>query len=349
MIAPRLSRTLAVFLALFALGAAPAPAEQAVPAQDLPSRVFSEASPSVVGIRVWTRDGGGRREPNAFGTGTIIHPLGLVLTSITVVPGEPRAIEVRLPGGRTVSAEKVAAVPEKEIVVLRLERGKDSGQYPSVRLGSSGRVRVGELAFALGNSYHSIEEDEQISFTAGAISGWYTLTETRNESRYKGPALETTAAVTDGMDGGPLLDSRCRLLGLLSLNYSRSRWLGIAVPIDILKPLIAEAVGWFGPGVESLPVHAGLELLPASIAAGLPAGTDAGRRAEVTWVEEGGPAARAGLVPGDRILSWNGEALAGPREFSGRFAGLSPGARIRLEVERDGARREVELVPWGRF
>ncbi len=313
---------------------------------ELPAAVFARVSPSVVGITVWTKvlaEGPG----DAFGTGTIVHPSGIVLTSITVVPEAAKLIRVRLPGGTTTTAERVFSVPDKELVVIKLSRPASGGRlYPSLALGRSGRARVGQIAFALGNAYRSINEDDQISFTAGTVSGEYVLTETRDESRYKGPTLETSAAVADGMDGGPLVDSRGEVIGILSLNFSRNRWLGTAVPIDVLKPLLAEGLGWTSPALES-GVHTGLEVLPASIVENAPG--DDGRRAVVTAVEAGGPAGRAGVEVGDRIVSWNGEPVAGAKELQAKLAKAGPGTKAKLGIERSGARRELEVSFWGRF
>jgi len=309
--------------------------------------LYEKISPAVVGIECWTSLVDREEAFAAFGTGVIIDPAGLILTSVTVVPDSARLIRVYLRGGKRIDARKVLSIPEKELVLLRpLEKRRDQKPFPFLRLGDSSRLKVGQLSFALGNAFRSIAVDDQVSFAAGAISGSYELTEKRSESSYLGPALETTSAVNDGMDGGPLVDDRGEIIGLLSLNFSRNRWLSTAIPINILKPYLARDLGWFGDRLERFSAYLGIELWPAEIAApgeGSPGGAFVGR------VDRPGPAARAGLAAGDLILSWNGTPVAGVSEFRALFEKARPGTPVKLEIQRKALRRTIEVLLGGRF
>jgi len=314
-----------------------------------PEAIYAAVSPAVVGIESWSRP----EDPQAYGTGVIVHPQGLILTSITVAPPEATRFRVYLRGGRTADADRLRSVPAMELVLLRLllPAGAPGRPFPFLPLGDSSGLQVGQAAYALGNAFHSISEDDQVSFFAGAISGGYVLTEARSESRYLGPAIETTAAVNDGMDGGPLVNSRGEVVGLLSLNFSRSRWLGVAIPVNVLKPFMLADVGCFSDRLERFPAYVGLELEQAALFApsvGLE-GAEEGRRAVIARVDPGGPADRAGLEKGDRLSLLNGVPLQDVMEFRLRFMRMRPGERFKLGIERGGERREVDVTLWGNY
>jgi len=228
------------------------------------SLAYEKASPAVVGITCRLGP-----EGRYFGTGSIIDPSGLVATSITVVPKEARSIRVYLRGGIVARARSVLTHEEKELSLLRLEApsgadGNGAGangavRWPFLTLGDSDEVRLGQLAVTLGNAFQCIEDDDQVAVGEGVVSGLYALSDSQDESKYKGRVVETTAHLNDGMDGGPLVDQDGSLLGILCLNYSRNRFLGTAVPINELKPLIAAERGWLSDRIEEYPVYAGLE------------------------------------------------------------------------------------------
>ncbi len=355
--------TVSGVLWILAIIALPAGMKASSPAWNIESRaetnrdslagLYEIVSPAVVGIDSWAKLAGSDDSYAAFGTGFLIDPAGLILTSITVVPENAQVIRVYLQGGRRIEAKRILSIPEKELVLLRpIKRGENPGRrFPFLRLGDSSSLYVGQLAFALGNAFRSIAQDNQVSFAAGAISGSYVLSENQNESRYLGPALETTSAVNDGMDGGPLVNAWGEVIGLLSLNFSRNRWLGTAIPIDILKPYLKGHLGWFGDRLERFPAYLGIELFPAEIAdpqvtnrAGVPV-----QRAVVVRVDSRSPATRAGIQVGDHIVSWNGNPVGSVNEFREQFDQVRPGKRVKLEIERRGERRLIEVVLGGRF
>jgi serine protease Do len=320
--------------------------------------LYQKASPAVVGIGAWgdLANKNPERTAAAFGTGTFIAPSGLVLTSITVVPEEAKVIRLYLKGGKTIEARRLSSSPDKELVLLQ-PTVAPSAPFPFLRLGDSSRLRVGQLSYALGNGFHSIEEDDQVSLTAGVISGEYALQEARDESRYLGPAIETTSALNDGMDGGPLLDSSGEVVGVLSLNYSRVRWLGAAIPIDVLKPYLATHLGWFGDRLERLPAYLGLEALPEEVAGAPPAvlasfgsgSPPSPGRPVVSAVEPGSPAELAGIQKGDIIVSIGRDRVGSTGDLRSRLKTVHPGDRLKLGIERAGAQRDVEAVLWGRY
>ncbi len=165
------------------------------------------------------------------GTGTLVTPVGHVLTSTSVVPPDAKEIEVMLPGFRRRKATLVKADPALATSLIALERetGED---LPSLPLARELPV-LGEIAYTASDVDRVMLTSSRSSFSRGLVSGLYEV-EPHGESTYAGPAIETTAAVNPGSDGGPLVDARGRLCGVISLGVSRLRWQGVAVPTAIL-------------------------------------------------------------------------------------------------------------------
>lgn len=302
----------------------------------LASALYERTAPAVVGITC-------RSGPSNFyfGTGTIIDPRGLVLSSVTVVPKDARQIQVYLHGGRVLAARSLAIEPEKELALLSLEGKAPGGGFPCVRLGDSRRVELGDPAFSLGNAFQSIEYDDQVSLGEGIVSGYFRLKEKQSQSTYIGLALETSAPINSGMDGGPLLDKSGDMIGLLSLNYSRSRWLGTAVPIHVLKPLLNPYRGWFNDRDEEFAAYAGLELEER--------GEAASREVRILRVYDPGPAFQAGLTAGEVVVAIGDKPLESMAAFRATFGAAKAGEKLRLGTRHEGKTRQSEIILWGKF
>jgi S1-C subfamily serine protease len=128
------------------------------------------------------------------------------------------------------------------------------------------------------------------------------------------------------------------LIGVLSLNYSRSRWLGTAVPINDLKPLIYPQSCWLDDEEEKLPVYWGIRLEQRG-----------SEEIRVLSVREGSPAAEAGLAAGDRIRAVDGCDTETLREFRKARGSMEPEGEVTLKVVRGGEGSELKIRPWRRF
>jgi serine protease Do len=295
--------------------------------------LYEKVSPAVVGITCT------RGSPNDFfGTGTIIDANGLVITSSTVVPKDATRIRVYLHGGEVLKGKAILTNEDKELSLFRIEAPQGHASFPFLKLGDSSDVRVGEPAFTLGNAFHSIEADDQVAFGEGVVSGLYDLVQTLSESKYSGHAIETTAHLNGGMDGGPLVDRNGALIGILCLNYSRSRWLGTAVPIDELKPLMGDEIGWFSDRIGSFPVYAGIEVE-----------LERGSELRIRKVHPDGPASKAGLTAGDRIIGAQGTPVRSVKELREALEKTRLGDPLRIEAKRGDEVRKVEIRTWGKF
>jgi serine protease Do len=310
------------------------------PGVHLLSNLYRESSPAVVGVTA-RHDG-----DDYIGSGTVIDPVGLVLTALTVVPEGADSIRVYLQGGATVNARQVKAVAEKDFCLLRTE---PPGSYPAISLGDSSAVRIGQLSVTLGNAFGSITEDDQVSFAAGLVSGRYSLSSVIGDARLQGQVLETTAPVNDYMDGGPLLDRDGRLVGLVTAHYARSRWLGTAVPINDLKPLFGDFRRWHSDRAHATPKYLGLELSEAG------GGVPEARAVRIDAVYEHSPASLCGLEPGAIVRRVAGNEVDSLETFLETLEGISAGESLRLTISAAGRdpesseTLEVEVPIWAQF
>ncbi len=170
-----------------------------------------------------------------YGTGVVISPDGLVLTSTTVVPADARQIHVWLMGGAVLQAELVATDKSTESSLIQ---AKSAENLSYVELADSSKAWLGQRAYTFGNPFHILEYDGQVAASVGVVSGIYDCTvngDDTNQSVYKGPVLETDAAVNPGSDGGPLLDGEGRLLGIMSLGFQKERRLGMCIPVHLIR------------------------------------------------------------------------------------------------------------------
>jgi S1-C subfamily serine protease len=128
---------------------------------------------------------------------------------------------------------------ESCVLQVLFEEGEKKQALPFVEVADSSKARVGELAYTAGNPFHTISRDGQVAWSIGTLSGIYKIVSADEQSHYSGLVLETDAAVNPGSDGGPLFDANGRLLGIISLCFCESRWLGTAIPVHLIKNSLA--------------------------------------------------------------------------------------------------------------
>lgn len=198
--------------------------------------VHEQVSPAVVAVQCRGQKASG----GFYGTGVVITPNGLVLTSCTVVPPNTQLVQVLFTDGRVMDAKVVETDNVTETCALQIIRApEEKAPLPYVELCDSSKVHVGELAYTAGNPFHTISRDGQVAWSVGTISGIYKIASADEQSHYNGLVLETDAAVNPGSDGGSLIDGNGRLLGVLSLCFCESRWLGTAIPAHLIKNSLA--------------------------------------------------------------------------------------------------------------
>lgn len=325
---PRLPACL--IAALAATGTARLRAEES--SLDAPHRaLYEKVRPSIVGIRARGTLG------EVSGSGILLDAQGTILTSSSVVGRGAEGIRVWLAGPRLATARLIGVRPEDECALLHV----DAADLKPIAMGDSDAVAVGRRVYSIGNAENALINDDQASLSLGVVSGLYGLREERMGSSYTGRVLETTAAVNPGIEGGALLDEQGRLVGMVVLNYSPLRWLGVAVPINALKPAIESlqredaaaggatepeaprGEGWFGAEVEAAEGVEGLR---------------------VKSVAPDGPADAAGLAAGHRILELAGKKVMSPEAFDTTIRSEAPGTLIWIKVNLGDEERECRVT-----
>lgn len=277
----------------------------------------------------------GERSRPGLGTGFVIRRDGVVVTNAHVVAGASRIV-VMTREGRTLPARLLGADETNDIAVLKVD-GRD---LPVAPLGNSDSLLVGEWAIAIGNPYGFVLGNSEPSVTAGVISGvGRNLVE-----RSAGPSayfdmVQTDASINPGNSGGPLVNADGDVIAVNSSIYSTSGGsigLGFAIPINRARRVVDDLLEH---GVVRRP-WVGIKLgvdRTTTIRDVLSSGVVVGR------VTPGSPAARAGLQPGDVLLTARGRPLRNAFEWEARLLDLRVGERLALRVRRGSREFDLEL------
>lgn len=264
-----------------------------------------------------------------LGSGFIINSNGTILTNAHVV-ADAQEVTVKLTDKREFKARVVGTDPQTDVAVLKI----DAGDLPTVKLGDSNAVRVGEWVVAIGSPFGF-----ENSVTSGIVSA-------RSRSLPDGtyvPFIQTDVAVNPGNSGGPLFNMKGEVIGINSQIYSRSggyQGLSFAIPINVAVKVENQLVqyGKVSRGRIGVTIQEVNQALARSFGMKEPAG------ALVSSVEKDGPAAKAGVEPGDVILKVNGQAISSSADLPLYVADLKPGATAKLEVWRKGETRELTVA-----
>jgi serine protease Do len=305
-----------------------------------------EVKAAVVNVDVKARAGGGRAQASPFdrffggpddrprggpvrqgaGSGFVIEPRGLVLTNNHVVENAV-SIRVRLGDGRTFEARILGRDPLTDLALLRLQDVKED--LPTVALGDSDAMRVGDWVMAIGNPFGLAS-----SVSAGIISA-------RARDIQAGPYddfLQTDAAINPGNSGGPLFNLAGQVIGINTAIVGGGTGIGFAVPSNMARALLPQLEkgqvrrGWLGVAVQDL---------EPDLAKAMKLSRTEG--AILTEVSPETPAAEAGLRTEDVVVALDGEPVASSRELTRRVGLLTPGEEVTLTVLREGKERQVAL------
>jgi len=270
------------------------------------------------------------REVMALGSGFIIDPTGYVVTNNHVV-GNSEKITVIFQDNSRHQAKIVGRDEKTDIAVLKVD-GKD--KLPFVTWGDSNESKVGDWVVAVGNPF-SLGG----TVTAGIISA---LGRNINEGPYD-DFIQIDAPINRGNSGGPTFNLSGEIIGINTAIYSPSGGsvgIGFAVPSNTAKSVVAQlresghvTRGWLGVAIQSI--------TPA-IAKSLGMNPDEPTGALVATVTPNSPAAKAGLKPGDVILSANGKPVNAVHDLPRQVASMPPGQKLELSLRRGG--KEINLA-----
>ncbi len=316
------------------------------------SGAAQKASPAVVSINTtqnrgknpnaqdpWFRFFYGDQEDNApagLGSGVIVSPQGHILTNNHVIE-EADDIEVVLADGRRAAAQVIGTDPDTDLALLKIQLDK----LPAIVLGQSEQLHVGDVVLAIGNPFGVGQ-----TVTSGIVSalGRNQLGINTFEN-----FIQTDAAINPGNSGGALVDVNGHLMGINTAIYSRSggsMGIGFAIPVSTAQQIMRELLqngrvtrGWIGVEPQDISPE-----LAASF--NLPGGNGQTLNGVViTGVLHNGPAAKAGIRPGDVITRIGQEKVGSVSELLSRVASLQPGTPTKVQVWRHQALTEVTVTP----
>jgi Do/DeqQ family serine protease len=306
------------------------------------------ASPAVVSITAskegtkqpqladpWFRFFFGDQDPaeqqQGLGSGVIVSPNGYILTNHHVIEGADN-IEVTLNDQRKARARIVGTDPETDLAVLRIELDK----LPAIVMGNSDEIEIGDQVLAIGNPFGVGQ-----TVTSGIVSA---LGRNQLGINVFENFIQTDAAINPGNSGGALVDTQGHLLGINTAIYSRSGGslgIGFAIPVSTARQVLDAIVrdgkvtrGWIG--VE--PQELNTELSQTF-------NVRAQEGVIITGVLQNGPAAQAGIKPGDVITSVAGRPVRNVSELLTAVAALKPGEPARLGLSRSNGPIDMTITP----
>jgi S1-C subfamily serine protease len=296
-------------------------------------------SPSVVKIEVaqaGKNRSGEPRERQGGGSGFVFTPDGLILTNSHVVHEAVR-IGVSLPDGRRFPAQTIGDDPATDLAVIRLALpNHETLALTAATLGDSQRLRVGQLAIAVGNPYGF-----QYTVTAGVVSALG-----RSLRSYSGRLIEdviqTDASLNPGNSGGPLVTSDGQVVGVNTATIVGAQGLCFAIGINTAKFVAGKLLregrirrSFIGVEAQTVPLHRRLVRfydLPQESGV-------------VVMSVENGPARRAGLREGDVIVAFDGKPVAGVDDLHRLLTDAKVGVSSPLTVLRWTEKLELSVVP----
>jgi S1-C subfamily serine protease len=300
------------------------------------TRVVDEVGPAVVSISVRgprpEGPGRGRHRGDGAGSGVLFTPDGYVLTNAHVVKGA-RTVEVALTDGSTHPAQVRGVDPPTDLAVVSVE----GTGLPHAALGDSGKLKVGQLCIAIGNPLGFSS-----TVSAGVVSALGRNMRAQ-DGRLMENIIQSDVALNPGNSGGPLVDTRARVIGINTAMIFGAQGLSFAVPVDTAKWVIGQLMtagrvrrSWLGIAAQNRRidprVRHHLQLLQ-----------DAG--VEVMSVEPRGPAAAAGVRDGDILLALDGKPVANVDEVHRALAQWPIGDALAVSLLRRLERLDLIVVP----
>jgi serine protease Do len=296
-------------------------------------QLAANARPAIVQVRITafqeTKSAAGAEQPQSSrGSGFMIDRQGYVLTAQHVID-KAKQIEVRLADSQRLPAEVIAADSQVDLAILKIQTERP---LPILSLGDSDKIRIGDLAVVFGYPF-----GRESSMNLGIIS--------RPGRSFPDSAsyefIQTDAGAFAGGSGGPLLNSKGHVIGMITMASERGN-MGFATPINVIKRMIPRLMngeklvwGWLGVQMAEVSLdHAKtLGLLPV-------------KGVVVRSVLPGQPAARGGVLTQDIILSVNDTQVDSPRDVLRMIGGLEAGKVVQLTILRKGKTLQIS-VPLG--
>jgi serine protease Do len=270
---------------------------------------------------------------HGIGSGVLISPDGYIVTNNHVIDG---AVDIRvtLKDRRIMTAKLIGADPLTDLAVIKV----DGTNLPNAPWGNSTSLRPGQTVLAFGNPFGF-----RFTVTRGIVSGLNRPNPFSRNGRAPGSFIQTDAAINPGNSGGPLVDARGEVIGINTFLVSNSdsfSGMGFAIPSQIVHPTVEALIrsgkvhhGYMGIGISDVtPENAKFFHVENN------------EGAVITQVEDGSPAAKAGLKVGDVVTELDGQKVSDASQLQIEVGQKEPGSSIRLGVLRDGKTIDVPVM-----
>ena len=267
----------------------------------------------------------------SMGSGFVISKDGYILTNHHVVDGADE-IQVLFADRHEYRAEIIGSDRRSDLALLKIE----AENLPALEFADADALRVGEWVLAIGSPFGL-----DYSVTAGIVSAIGRSIPTEKGENYV-PFIQTDVAINPGNSCGPLFNLDGEVVGINSQIYSRSGGsigLSFSIPASVALDVVAQLKsdgrvqrGWLGVVIQDVD-----KALAESLELGKPQG------ALINAVEEDGPADRGGIVPGDVIVSFDGQPIVNSGDLPHVVGGVAPGSKVSVEIYREGKRKTLNV------
>ncbi|MGS1092985.1 DegQ family serine endoprotease [Aquamicrobium terrae] len=272
------------------------------------------------------------RAQSSLGSGVVVDEAGFVVTNFHVIK-DADEVKVAMSDGREFASKVLLKDESLDLAVLKIESDKP---FPTIAIGDSDALQVGDLVLAIGNPFGVGQ-----TTTSGIVSA---LARSHIGISDSGFFIQTDAAINPGNSGGGLINMAGQLVGINTAIYSRSGGsigIGFAIPANMVRAFV-EAAKSGRDFFERPYIGATFEPVTPQIAESL--GMELPYGALVSAVEAGGPSDQAGLRPGDVVLSFNGARIEGVDALGYRLATQPIGTQAALDVLSKGEEKKVDIA-----
>ncbi len=274
------------------------------------------------------------------GSGVIFDPNGWILTNHHVVQGSQK-LTVKLTDGRSFAGRIYGIDTLTDLAIVKVE----ATGLPAAPIGDSSTVQVGQVAIAIGSPLGTYTN----SVTSGIISALGRSIQV--DTGQINNLIQTDTAINPGNSGGPLLDPAGKVIGINTAIARNGEGIGFAIPINIARPIMQQAVAgetlarpWIGVRYQLIDLEIQqAQKLPVSTGAWIAGGQDANGQAQAAVVP-GSPADKAGLRDGDIIVSVEGIVIDGTHPLDAVLTQFAPGKTVTLEILRAGKSQTLQLT-----
>jgi serine protease Do len=282
-----------------------------------------------------------KAKTQSLGSGFIFKKDGFILTSNHVVTGADDIL-VKLADGSEYQAELMGADKETDIAVLKIDPDRD---LPTVRLGDSDSISVGDWAIAIGNPFPQLGLDRTVTVGVISAKGRRGLDFGGDLTPYYQNFIQTDASINPGNSGGPLVDIKGNVIGVNSAitNPTGMKFnigIGFAIPINLARSVLPYLVA--GKGVARGFLGVMIRSIDKDLAESLDLPSTEG--VLVQQIQQESPAAKAGLKRGDMITQFDGKEIKNSDQFVLMVAEAPPDKKVKLRIIRDKKEMNIDVT-----